>query len=365
MYGQPTSNYEYVKMLLKEKLSKEGVEVSINEISDWTKIVENKVQSLPTITVNDHISMSYTDDQNINEFIQELADKILQEDNQRKMKNIIVPTDFSNTATNALIYAKAISKKLNGTVQLVHVYKPQVVQVDNAVIIDEKLERVRRKELDRFVTNINQSWAGDDSDDLPIDGIFKVGFVAEEISHLCAHHPEESLVVVGSTGSSGTLKRLFGSVTTKLAKTLKNPILIIPPDVTFQKVTNILFAVDDIKKDIKAITKVLSYAATLDASVHLVHVKTDDELYPEQEIKAIAKDAYPDVKVYFASIDGPDVAESIRDYAATNTIDIVSVVTHERGFFAELFLAGQGFGFNSVTKKLAITTDTPLLVFHA
>lgn len=365
MYGQPTSNYEFVKMMLKRKLSEAGVKSNIKEISDWTKIVENKVQSLPTITVNDHISMSYTDDQNINEFIKEVTDRILKQENQKQMKNIIVPTDFSDTAVNALVYAKGLSKKINASIQLVHVYKPQATHVDNAVVIDTELERVRRKQLDRFVTNINQSWAGDNSDDLPIDGLFKVGFVPDEISHMCEGVEEETLVVVGSTGSSGPLKSIFGSVTTKLAKTLKTPLLIIPPDITFQKVTNILYAVDDIKKDIKAITKVLAYASQLNASVHLVNVKKGEELYPEHEIKTIAKDAYPDVKVYFASIDGPDVATSINDYATTNSIDIVSVVTHERGFFAELFLGGLRFGYKSVTKKLAIHSDLPLLVFHA
>lgn len=358
MYGQPTSNYEFVKMMLKKKVSKVGVELKINEISDWTKIVENKVQSLPTITVNDHISMSYTDDQNINKFIEDLTTKILKEENYGNMKKIIVPTDFSYNATNALIYAKGISKELKGVVQLLHVYKPEPIVVDSVVIINNELENTRRKRLEDFVKSINKSWAVDAKDDLPIDASFKVGFVAEELSQMCKDVEDECLVVVGSTGNSGALKKIFGSVSTTLAKTSKSPVLIIPPDATYNTVTDILYAVDDIEKDLKGLSKVLEYASLLHANVHLVHVKDDDNIYPEHEMITIAKDMYPDVKVYFASIDGPDVTAALNDYAATNTIDIVSVVTHERGFFADLF-------HKSVTKKMAINTEVPLLILHA
>ena len=248
MYGQPTSNYEFVKMKLKEKLSKAGLELKINEISDWTQIVQNKVESLPTIVVNDQITMSYSDDQNINKFVQDLVTKILKKENYGDMKKIIVPTDFSETAKNALIYARSISKELKGVIQLLHVYKPEVVPTDSVVIINEELELVRRKQLNEFVNKINQSWSAASSNDLPIDAIFKVGFVAEELDSMCKGIEDECLVIVGSTGSSGTLKKLFGSVTTQLAKNVKCPILIIPPSTTFRKITDIVFTVDAVEK---------------------------------------------------------------------------------------------------------------------
>src|SRR5690606_19398681 len=38
------------------------------------------------------------------------------------MKTILVPTDFSKAATNALNYAAALAKKENGRIILLHVY---------------------------------------------------------------------------------------------------------------------------------------------------------------------------------------------------------------------------------------------------
>ncbi len=40
------------------------------------------------------------------------------------MKNILVPTDFSENAASAYLYAIELAKRFNATVTVVHVYQP-------------------------------------------------------------------------------------------------------------------------------------------------------------------------------------------------------------------------------------------------
>ena len=81
MYGQHTSAYEYIKMMLLQNTKKANVDLKITEINDWMEIVRQKVPSLPTIRVNNHIDMSYTQDQNINQYVHKLTTEILKEEN--------------------------------------------------------------------------------------------------------------------------------------------------------------------------------------------------------------------------------------------------------------------------------------------
>ncbi|NCW88623.1 MAG: universal stress protein [Chitinophagia bacterium] len=51
------------------------------------------------------------------------------------MKTIIVPTDFSPTATNALHYAIQMAKQIKANLLLVHVYQVPVSYTDAPIVL--------------------------------------------------------------------------------------------------------------------------------------------------------------------------------------------------------------------------------------
>ena len=357
LYGQHTSTYEYLKMMLKKKFEKAGIEVVINEVNDWKKILDEKIESLPAIKFNNHESLYYNNSRGTNEFINEVTARILKEEDYGKMLKILVPTDFSEASTNALVYGYNLGRDLNGIIKLIHVYKPAVTQVDSVVIVDEEVEKVKRKQLEDFVDKINQSWVGATSDFMPIEGEFILGFVADEVRNMCRESLGRQLVVVGSTGASDPVKKIFGSVTTMLAKNCPAPVLIIPPDASYKGIKNILYAIDNIILDLDSCKEVLRIAKDLNARVHLVHINNSEENYPESQIKDACNRIQPDIEVIYKEIESKDVAEALSVYAQSSDIDLISLTSASRGFLGDLF-------HKSVTRRLAIHTDIPLLVIH-
>ncbi len=357
LYGQHTSTYEYLKMMLKRKLSKAGIEIEITEVNDWKDILEEKLESLPAIKFNNHENLYYNQAQNTNEFINQVTSKILKEEDYGKMLKIIVPTDFSETSTNALVFGYSLGQELNGIIKLVHIYKPAVTQVDNIVIVDEEVEKIKRKQLDDFISKINQSWVGTTSDFMPIDGEFIIGFVADEVRNLCRESIGRQLVVVGSTGDSDRIKQIFGSVTTQLAKNCPAPVLIVPPNASYNGVNKILYAIDNIILDLDGCKEVLNLANELDAEVHLVHINNSDEKYPEQKIIDACQKIKPETKVVYHEIEGEDVSQTLSNFAQEHQMDLISLTSAKRGFFSDLF-------HKSITRSLAIHTDIPLLIIH-
>ena len=355
MYGQQTSAYEYIKMVLLESTKKAQIDLKITEVNDWAEIVRQKIPSLPTIRVNNHIDMSYSHDQHINEYVHDLTTQILKEENYGTMLKIIVPTDFSETATNALVFAHNLSKTVNGMIKLVHVYRPEVAHIDNLVVVDKELESAKRQQLDDFVEKVNSSWIGASKEYIPMESEFKVGFAAEEINALCESPFDQHLVVAGSTGSGNNLKNLFGSISLQLIKSCPSPVLVVPPKTTYNGIRRILFTVSNVEKDLLACKTILKFAKEHNAEIHLLHVKTDGEEYPQQVVLDQCRLHTPDTEVKFAEVTGDDVISSIDQYISDHQIDLVSMTTFERGFWQELF-------HKSLTKKMAIHTNIPLLV---
>ena len=107
LYGQPTSVYEYLKSILQEEAKKAGIQIELEEIQDVQQIIDNSIESIPTVQINDNERFQLK-----MESVQHLAEEarlaLLRAENFGNMKQLIVPVDFSSTASNALDYALAL-----------------------------------------------------------------------------------------------------------------------------------------------------------------------------------------------------------------------------------------------------------------
>jgi nucleotide-binding universal stress UspA family protein len=271
------------------------------------------------------------------------------------MKRIIVPTDFSETATNSLVYAHAIRTQLEGYIQLVHVYKPEAVYIDNNVFIDERIEQVRRERLDDYVNKINNSWPTADDDFVPIEGTFKIGFVIDEIRDLCLEENGNCLLVFGSNGESDGLITIFGSVSSKLIEITPCPALVIPPTVLYNKISNILCGVAELKKNTKALDSLVDFSRRFKAKLNFVHVNDDGVSYPQEEFINFIEANYKDLDYSFKILENDDISSAILAYAESLSIDVIAIVRKSRNFFERMF-------HKSISKELAKLANTPLLI---
>ena len=253
------------------------------------------------------------------------------------MKRIIVPTDFSETATNSLVYAHAIRKQLAGHILLVHVYKPEAVYIDNNVFIDERVEQVRRGQLEDYVNKINNSWPTADDNFIPIEGTFKTGFVIDEIRDLCKEESESCLLDFGSNGESDGLITIFGSVSAKLIEITPCPVLVIPPTVLYKGISNILCGIADLKKNTKALDALVEFSSVFNAKINFVHVNDDGVHYPQEEFVEFIEAKYRDLNFSFKLLEDDDVSTAILSYAESLSIDVIAIVRKSRNFFERMF----------------------------
>ncbi len=356
IYGQPSSTYEYVKMMVIKQAEIAGIELNIEEINDIDSIIAEELESIPTIKVNNHIDMRYNQSMDINTFVRELNVTILREENYGQMKKILVPIDFSETSENACAFALGLAKDYNGVLKVMHSFIPKALNMEGAVYIDPEIEKLRRGQLDEFVDKLNENIT-DDSISAPfIEKEFVIGFAGKEIPST-AKSENNCAIVIGSTGSSGSFKTIFGSISTMIAKDASCPVFIVTPNTTYGHFKKIAYASDDPAIDNQVIGDLANYAKTFNSELILSHVDGEEGSKYLEILKESILRIEPNLNIKIQNIESENIVEGLNHFVEDNDIDLMIITKQKRSFFNSLFHA-------SVTRRMTINTKIPLLVLH-
>lgn len=148
-----------------------------------------------------------------------------------RMKNIVVPTDFSEFSRLALDYAITIAQTFKATIFLIHV-TPQK-ELDSIRQISPYLEPGRIEELlkgreseDR--KQLNEFIPPEKEEGIKTEAIHRVGTPFLEIIKV-AKEKEADLIVMATHGRSGLSHILFGSVAENVVRKSPCPVLSIRP----------------------------------------------------------------------------------------------------------------------------------------
>lgn len=264
--------------------------------------------------------------------------------------SILVPTDFSETAKNACRYAQAMAKVLSDApIKIVHAFMPNVETEFPAMAIPvADYLHVREEMLKDFTTEMNES-----------DQELLVGFAGDELIRLSEQY---DLIVMGTTGESGILSRLFGSVSSAVAQRAACPVLLVPPQATFQGFQRILYASSYDSVDENALNKLLDFNTLFNATIHFVHVQNQGterafENTKEEIFRRLFAKRDPLFAFEIAEVDADSVQQGLSEYAAAHQIELLVMAHRQRGFW-------EGFFHHSQTRDAVLNAKLPMLVLH-
>lgn len=270
------------------------------------------------------------------------------------MKNILVPTDFSESSKKAALYALALSKETNAKLTFMHVFHIPMVTAESMVVMPnyEELEKVSKEALLNFLNDLN-------IDLTTINQVVSPGFLIDELKTIVAEKNID-LVVMGINGVGKLTEILIGSNTTIAIHNLDCPILVVPESVSFKPIKNIAFACDFNKvKNSTAISYIKSVAGTLNAKVHILNIVSPEEK-PSSE-KAISginlESIFENLNHSLHFPESDDITFAINQFVDTHAIDILIMIPRKQSLLGSLF-------HRSNTKKMAFHTHVPLLTIN-
>jgi nucleotide-binding universal stress UspA family protein len=273
------------------------------------------------------------------------------------MKTILYPTDFSESANNALLIAIDISVKLSAKLEVLHVHTPQVIvgampsemSILETQVSDKILDKI--KHLKEKLSTIPK---------LKFEIIIEKGYLNDLLVQK-GDLVQDLLIVMGTEGAPTPLHKWFGTNTSRIIDSKKVPVLTVPKDCEQTLTPNgeVVLA-SDFKEindwDIYLPFKQLATAYNLKINVLLVK-----EPYQDEDIKKAQKAYFEDLKSYFDGITlelhhsyKENVVSAITDFARRKKAKLIVSVSHDRNWLESLF-------HSSVSKELAFNQYVPIL----
>lgn len=280
------------------------------------------------------------------------------------MKNILVPTDFSENSLKAAIYAAEIAKRTGATVTFLHSVPLGGEKLDEPLPLYDKyknlvLEEVQN-ELEKFRAGVAAVYPS-----LKTSTVIKDGAVVDSIVEFSESNKIE-LVVMGTKGASGIKEVLIGTVATAAISHSNVPVLVVPGDYEIEQPDGILFATHHFETNKKLLSIIIELARIFSAMVHVVVFIDLGTAYSGQLIEnnerlteylGFLTKNYPDVKFRGEVIDGKDFENAIELYHLHHQTDMAAMITYPKGFWEKVF-------HKSVTRRMAFHSTTPVLAIH-
>jgi nucleotide-binding universal stress UspA family protein len=273
------------------------------------------------------------------------------------MRTILVPTDFSTTATNAVNYAAALARHINASVLLFHAYHvPIVVSEAPFVTVQEDLqmEEKSNEQLELIVSDIKNRYG----EHLDIQYLSSPGLAADEIPY-ATKEKKCDLIIMGTHGLNGSAG-ILGSNTVKVIKHSSCDVLVIPEKATFQGIHKIVFAFDYMNVESNQVfSSLLQIIRRFDSEVLIFNME-NSRIHPAVEKESLGillEHIFENIKHTYSFSGQENIVEALNQFADINQAGMIAMIRRQHNLFQRLFKRGN-------TGEMVLHTHLPLLILH-
>ncbi|GAA3959701.1 universal stress protein [Mucilaginibacter dorajii] len=252
------------------------------------------------------------------------------------MKQILVASDFSKSAANAMEYALGLAKVLRMDICVIHAIHPTEGidnNIYNAIFIEDYYNN-KRQALKNWVAEHTDK---DTYQDVEVSTLCGVGFLKNVIGKYTEENKVE-LLVMGITGSTG-IAGIVGSNVSIVVSKMKIPTLIIPLESKFSKVPTITLATDYETRlsaeDVKALNEMIRAFGSEKMQVLYVVEKSDSRYLKTREDKL--RDLVTHAELEFNYINDSKPLNGIMEFVEQQETDLLCLVKHHHNIVYRLF----------------------------
>ena len=272
------------------------------------------------------------------------------------MNKILVPTDFSEQAENALHVASQLARTYEAEIYLLHFLELPLQQVDALSSYSELPEAMFFMKLaqKRFTEVLDKDFL----QDLTVHETVEFGQSFNDIPDLCKAN-DIDLIVMGSHGVSGLKEIFIGSNTEKVIRTSNVPVLVIKKPHSKFEVKDFVFASDFNEDNRDTYKQAVRLAQAFDAKLHLVMVNTATNFKTTAEahekIDEFTKGS-PHEDYSITIYNDETVEQGIMNFSASIEADLIGISTHGRQGIAHFFNG-------SISEDLVNHAKRPVITF--
>ncbi len=277
------------------------------------------------------------------------------------MKNILIPTDFSENSWNAIVYGLEYFKNANCTFFLLNValYTLPVngdAPISASLEIQETLIKAAKAELKTIENKINTLYPNKKH---TFHTISSYNFFIEAVKTL-VKEKKIDLIIMGTKGASGLTEMIIGSNTADLITQVKCPVLIVPENATYSTPKEIAFPTDyNIYYNPDILIQIIDLANEHASAIRILHVaKKGEELTAfQKENKELLHNIFTNEQHSFHLVTNKKVALGIQCFIESRDIDMVVMIAKNINLFQRIL-------FKPTVEDISYHTKIPFLVLH-
>lgn len=281
------------------------------------------------------------------------------------MKNkILIPTDFSKNAWNALDYALNLFKEDKCTFYLLNAFQLYHFTADTLILPEpgepeyEKAREESETGLEKLIDGIAMR---SDNPKHRFEMISTYNPVLEAVK-VAVNKKDISLIIMGTKGETNATKILFGSNAVDVMEKMQHcPVLVIPEEAIFMKETKkeIVFATDfKTNYNHKELVSLISIAKRIMAPVRILHILENGKLTHEQENnKEILREYLKDVVYTFHTLTNIKVAAGVHSFIESRGSEMLALIHKKHNVLNSIFS-------KSLVEKLGYKPKVPVLAMH-
>lgn len=270
-------------------------------------------------------------------------------------KNILLPTDFSDNAWSAAVYALKLYEEETCTFYFLHSSKLKVSTMSNMsnklmrVMADNAMQEL--KELKEMAENANAH----------ANHNFEIILSTHDLRDAMDVVIEKNkidLVIMGTKGVTKAKEIIFGSNTIKAIRQIKNcPVMAVPDEFDFVKPKEIAFPTDFNRIYGDELWPLKQLAELYNSKIRILHINKEEEISEAQDYNLdqlnLALEDYP--HSFHCMEDYGKKERAIKDFISELRINILVMINYERSFIESIVK-------EPVIKKLGFQPTIPFLV---
>ncbi|MGW9685763.1 universal stress protein [Flagellimonas sp. 2504JD1-5] len=277
------------------------------------------------------------------------------------MKNILLPTDFSDNSWNAIFFALKLFKDVSCNFFVLNTYNPNQKNVMGArtyvrtgMIIDALAESSKNglKKIETYLKENHKnplhtfqfiSLKGD------LAGVLKNFQTQKDIDY----------IVMGTLGATGAKEVFMGTNSVRVLKSVREcPILLVPKAYNLQQLECIVFPTDFSRFfDKYELTPLVELAKLTKAKCKILYLTQEfDKSEVQVQNQKILQDRLSELDIEFYEVEfNSKLAKSINRFAEEEQADLIAIIHYQHTFMEKLTR-------EPIVKRVAFHSQVPLMI---
>ncbi len=267
------------------------------------------------------------------------------------MKNVLLPTDFSDNSMVAIEYALNLFGSKDVKYYILNTYQIPHAGASVLVSIEDILHEESKKGLEKVEKTIRSYNNGAEAD---LEFFAQRGDLPTRANKLCSRFGLD-YIVLGTKGASGLKEILLGSNAHHIMLKACCPVIVVPERTEIKPTKVFALSTDISGTSAESISPLLDLINEKKGKLLVVNI-----IQPGVEEDEIKETTYfqgklEDYEHALHLVEGEDIINKLGEFTSNKKVDLLTMVRHKHNIIDRIFNT-------SFTSQMAMNTTLPLLV---